>query len=69
MDHVLEGMKAHYEVMLDLFLEEQRTGKHKTFSNNPFYGEVKALIASMNISRKYLGWDPIRLKDEVEFYL
>lgn len=69
MDHVLDGMKQHYEVSLDWFMEEYRTGKYKKFSDNPCYGEVKALIDSMNILRKYLGWKLITLKSEVEFYL
>lgn len=68
MDHVLNGMQPHYEAMLDQFLDEHRSGNYKKFSDNPFYEEVKALIDSMNILRKYMGWDPIRLKDEVEFY-
>ena len=66
-DHVLDAMKPHYEVTLDWFIEEQRTSKYKKFSDNPYYEEVKALIDSMNILRKYLGWETIRLKDEVEF--
>ena len=68
-DHVLDAMKPYYEVTLDWFIEEQRTGKYKKFLGNPYYEEVKALIDSMNILRKYLGWDTIRLKDEIAFYL
>lgn len=68
-DHVLDAMKPHYEITLDWFIEEQRTGKYKKFSDNPYYEEVKALIDSMNILRKYLGWETIRLKDEVEFFI
>jgi len=69
MDHVLNGMQPYYEVTLDQFMEEHRTGKYKKLSDNPYYDEVKALIDSMNILRKYMGWDPIRLKDEVGYYL
>lgn len=69
MDHVLNGMQPYYEAALDQFLEEHRSGKYKKLSDNPFYYEVKALIDSINILRKYMGWDPIRLKDEVEFNL
>jgi len=56
-------------VLLDWFIEEHRKGNYKKLSDNPYYDEIKALIDSMNILRKYLGWDPIRLKDEVNFYL
>jgi len=69
MDHVLDAIRPHYEVTLDWFIKEQRTGKYKKFSDNPFYDEVKALIDAMNVLRKYLGWETIKLKDEVEFYL
>jgi len=69
MDHVLNAMRPHYEALLDCFLEEHRTGKYKKFSDNPYYEEVKALIDAMNVLRKYLGWETIKLKDEVEFYL
>lgn len=69
MDHVLDAIRPHYEALLDCFLEEHRTGNYKRFSDNPYYDEVKALIDAMNVLRKYLGWETIKLKDEVEFYL
>ena len=69
MDHVLNAMQPHYEAILNCFIEEQRIGKYKKFSENPYYEEIKALIDSMNILRKYLGWEPISLKREIEFYL
>ena len=69
MDHVIDAMKPHYEVTLDWFIEEQRSGKYKKFSDNPFYDEVKVLIDAMNILRKYLGWERITLKSEVEMFL
>jgi CheY-specific phosphatase CheX len=68
-DHVLESINSHYEVYRDLFMEEHRTGKYKRFSDNPYYEEVKAIIDAMNVLRKYLGWETISLKKEVEFYL
>ena len=69
MDHVLNAMQPHYEAILNCFIEEQRIGKYKKFSENPYYEEIKALIDSMNILRKYLGWEVITLKKEIEFYL
>lgn len=62
-------MQPHYEAILDCFIEEQRIGEHKKFLDNPYYEEVKALINAMNILRKYLGWEPISLKREIEIYL
>ena len=32
MDHVLEGMQPHYEVLLDWFIEEHRKGQYKKLS-------------------------------------
>ena len=69
MDHVLEGMQPHYEVLLDWFIEEHRKGQYKKLSDNPYYGEVKALIDAMNILRKYLGWETIKLSEEVSWRL
>ena len=67
MDHVLNGMQPHYEVTLDWFIEEQKKGNYKKFSDNPYYEEIKALIDAMNILRKYLGWDNIKLSEEVKW--
>ncbi len=69
MDHVLNAIQPHYEAILNCFLEEQRIGKYKKFSENPYYEEIKALIDAMNILRTYLGWNVMTLKKEIEFYL
>lgn len=69
MDHVLDAMYPHYEVTLDWFIEEHKKENHKKLSDNVYYEEVKALIDAMNILRKYLGWDSIKLSDEVKFRL
>lgn len=69
MDHVIDSIKPYYEVTLDQFLEEHRAKEYKKLSDNPFYDELKALIDAMNILRKYLGWDTLKLSEEVNFYL
>lgn len=69
MDHAINSLKPFYEVTRDWFIEEHRSGKYKKFSENPYYEELKALVDAMNILRKYLGWETIRIKDEVEFYI
>ena len=69
MDHVIEGMQPHYEVLLDWYIKEHRKGQYKKLSDNPYYGEVKALIDAMNILRKYLGWETIKLSEEVSWRL
>ncbi len=67
MDHVIDGMMAHFEPMMDWFMEEHRKGEYKKLSDNPMYAEVKAMVDAMNILRKYLGWDTMKLSQEVEF--
>ncbi len=69
MDHVIEAMRPHYEALLDWFIEEHKKGQYKKLSDNPYYEEIKALIDAMNILRKYLGWDSIKLSDEVKWRL
>jgi hypothetical protein len=69
MDHVLEGMQPHYDVLLEWFIKEHKKGQYKKLSDNPYYDEVKALIDAMNILRKYLGWDSIKLSEEVSWRL
>jgi len=68
-DHVIEAMRPYYEVLLDWFIEEHKKGQYKKLSDNPYYEEIKALIDAMNILRKYLGWDSIKLSDEVKWRL
>lgn len=69
MDHVLEKIRSFYEIYLDDFLDEQQTGNYKKLSENPYYEEVKALIASMNPLREFLGYKRLILSDEVKFGL
>lgn len=69
MDHAINSLRPFYEVTLDWFIEEHRSGKYKKLSDNPYYEEIKALIDAMNILRKYMGWETIKLKDEVQFYM
>lgn len=68
MDHVLNAIMPYYELTLDQFVEEHKNGKFEKLSDNPLYDELKSLIDSMNVLRRYLNWEQIRLKDEVDFY-
>jgi hypothetical protein len=67
MDHVLEGLNTHYEVLMYWFVEEHKSGQYKRLKDNPYYLEVKAIIDSMNCIRKYLKWEPLRLSEEVRW--
>jgi len=66
MDHVLEAMEPHYEVTLEWFVEEHKTKRHKKLSENLYYDELKALIDAMNIIRKQLDWDTLKLLEVVK---
>jgi len=69
MDHAIEQLMPFYEASLSEFLQEQRKHNYKKFSDNPFFEEISALIKSINILNKYCGWESIRLRDAVEFYM
>lgn len=62
-------MQVHFDVLMDCFVREHRTGKYGKLSDNPYFEEVKALVDSMNVLRKYLGWEIITLKQEVQYRL
>lgn len=66
MDHVYNSIEVHFEAYLDEFMDYHRTGKYKKLSDNPCYAAIKAIIDSMNILRKYLGWDSIKLSEVVK---
>ena len=69
MDHVLESIEVFYEVYLDEFLEEHKCGQYEKLSNNPCYKELKTIIDSMNILRKYLGYENIKLSEVVKLHM
>ena len=68
MDHVLNSIEAHYEPYLWEFMDYHKTGEYKKLSDNPMYEEIKAIIDAMNCIRKYLGWETIKLSEEVKYY-
>lgn len=67
MDHVIDAMMPHFEPLMDWFMEEQTEHQYKKLSDNPYYGEVKAMIDAMNILRKYLGWETMKLSEEIQY--
>lgn len=69
MDHVLDAMRPHYDVLLDWFIEEHKKGNYRKLSDNPYYYELKSLIDAMNILRKYLGWGNIKLSEELMYVM
>ena len=69
MDHVINVMTPYYEVTLDCYIEEHKEGKYKKYSDNPYWHELQTLNSSMNILRKYLGWEPNNIVSEIRFRL
>lgn len=69
MDHVINAMRPFYDVTLEWYIKEQKEEHYKKFSDNPYWPELKALNDSMNVIRKYLGWDSINLVEEIRFML
>lgn len=65
MDHVYNAIRSFYEVYLQEFLDCHKTGKYKKLDDNPCYKEVKSILDSMNIIRKHLGWETLKLSEEV----
>ena len=66
MDHVLDSMLEHYEPLIEAFNDEQQLGEYEDFRENPLYGEVMAKIEAMNVIRRYLGWEELDIKTELE---
>lgn len=69
MDHVLNSIEVFYEVYLDEFIAEHKANKYNHLSDNPCYKEIKTIIESMNILRKFLGYENIKLSEEVKMIL
>lgn len=65
MDHAIQALKPFYEVMLDWFVDEHKSGNYAKFSDNPYWNELKALNAAMNKLRRYLDLEPLRLSEEI----
>jgi hypothetical protein len=49
-------------------MPEWKSGKYKKYSDCPSYPELKTLISASNIMRKYIGWEPLRIKDMMDTF-
>ena len=66
MDHLIGRINADIEVEFEYFYRELKSGKYGSrYSEQPSYGTLKALIDSVNILRKNIGWDSITIKEKV----
>ena len=66
MDHLVEAFDAHIEFDFNCFYEELKSGKYKKYSDCPSYAGLKVTIDSVNILRKYIGWDRISIRNMVK---
>ncbi len=67
MDHAIESLQSFIDAVFDYdFLPEWKSGDYKKYSDCPSYAELKALVDASNIMRKYIGWQPLRIKDMAE---
>ncbi|MFR1707622.1 MAG: hypothetical protein ACLSV2_01875 [Clostridium sp.] len=49
-------------------MKEWITGNYKKYSDCPSYKELKVLLDSVNILRKYYGWESVTVTEIVEDY-
>ena len=69
MDHVYNSIQAFWSPYLDDFMAAQRTGKYKKFTNNPCYSDLKAINDAMNIIRRQMGRDTVKLSDQIKLQI
>ncbi|KGK88002.1 hypothetical protein [Clostridium sp. HMP27] len=66
MDHLIDQFDAFIDFDFNCFYEELKSGKYGTkYSDQPTYPSLKATIDSVNILRKYMGWNMLSIKEMV----
>lgn len=66
MDHLIERMGTDIDFEFDYFYRELKSGKYGTrYSEQPSYSTLKALVDSVNILRKHIGWNRISIKEMI----
>lgn len=65
--HMLEDMMGHYEVSLDFFVEDHKENNLVKLTDNRYYKEVTVMIKAINVVRKAIGEQPIKLSEELEY--
>lgn len=67
-DHLIEKFDVEINWATESFIKEWQSGSYKKYSDCPSYEELKTLLDSVNILRKYCGWEKMTIKGIVEFY-
>ncbi len=66
MDHLIEKFYEYIIFEFNMFYEELKSGKYGTkYSEQPSYHRLKAFIDSVNILRKFYGWETLSIKEMV----
>lgn len=65
MDHLEDKFDIYIETSFKDFYREWTTGKYTKYSECPSYNELKTLIDSCNILRKYLGYQLLSIKEMI----
>jgi hypothetical protein len=69
MDHAIESLQGFIDPVFDYeFMPEWRSGNYKKYSDCPSYEELKTLVSASNIMRKYMGWEPLKIKDMIDTF-
>lgn len=66
MDHAIDALHVYVDIEAEFFAEEWKSGDYKRFSDCPSYESAKVLLDSLNIMRRHMGWENLKLKDWLE---
>lgn len=68
MDHLIEKFDVYLDSEFNSFYEELKSGEYGTkYSNQPSYDSLKALVDSVNILRKFYGWETLSIKEMITY--
>lgn len=62
MDHLINQFNAFIEFDFNHFYEEWNTGEYEKIIDCPTYESLYTTIKSVNILRKYMGWEALSIK-------
>jgi len=63
MDHLIDQFEAFIDCDFRCFKQEWKSGEYKKFSECPSFKSLSTTIKSVNILRKYMGWELITIKN------
>lgn len=61
MDHLIDKFENYIEFEFNQFYEEWSSEKYKKYSECPSYISLKAILDSVNILNKYMGWEMVSI--------